>query len=147
MTRSDIILAATAEAIAEGHVLHVRADRAPASRKLRTDALPAVDLTLGPDARGSFLLVDYSRIRSGLEGRYTTAEAAAGAVRRLLTWGRISALSAALVAVYGPVERTHGHDIDDAQIAANGRRLRIFAESRPPLRGPLFGPGFGPFGR
>ena len=41
MSRADLILAAAVETIAEGHVLHVRAERAPASRKLRTPALPA----------------------------------------------------------------------------------------------------------
>lgn len=66
-------LTAVSNTIAAGHVLHVRASRLPGRRSPRRDEMPAVDFTLGPDARGGFLLVDYSQIKSGEEQRHATS--------------------------------------------------------------------------
>lgn len=147
MSRADIIVAAAVAALVEGHVLHVRAERVPASRKRRTHALGPVDLTVGPDARGAFLVVDYIQVRSGREDAHPTATEAVRAVRRLLAWGRIQSLFAALVAIYGPPEKCRSRFVDDARQIAAGARMRVAFAGRKPLVGPLFGPGFGPFGR
>lgn len=97
-----VTLAAAAAAIAEGHILHVRADRLPGRRHPKRDAMSAVDCTVGPDARGGFLVVDYSRIRSGEEVRHETAEEAVRAVRKRLGWGRLRALRAAVTRTCPP---------------------------------------------
>jgi len=146
---TEIVISSAVETITDGHVLHVRAERRPAKRSPRTPALEAVDLTVGPDGRGGFLVVDYTRIRSGREERFSTAEEAIRDVRRRLAWDRVvEGFRPALVAVHGrPEPPDHTRFAREAQIASDGRRMREFAERRPPLRGPLFGPGFGPFGR
>lgn len=97
-----LTLAAAAAAIAEGHVLHVRADRLPGRRSPKRDAMPAVDCTVGPDARGGFLVVDYGRLKSGEEQRHETAEEAVRGVRRLLGWERLRALRAAVTRTCPP---------------------------------------------
>jgi len=146
---AEIVISSAVETITDGHVLHVRADRRPAKRGPRTPALEAVDLTVGPDARGGFLVVDYTRILSGREERFSTAEEAIRDVRRRLAWDRVvEGFRPALVAVHGkPESPDYARFAREAQIASDGRRMREFSERRPPLRGPLFGPGFGPFGR
>ena len=97
-----VTLAAAATAITEGHILHVRADRLPGRRSPRRDAMPAVVCTVGPDARGGHLVVDYSRIRSGEEERHGTAKEAVRAVRRLLGWDRLRALRVAVTRTCPP---------------------------------------------
>lgn len=146
-TRNDIIVAAAETTIHDGHVLHVRAERLPGQRYPKRYPMPAVDLTVGPDGHGRFLVVDYSTIVSGDEQRHDTEKEAIRAVRRTLSWERIGSLSTALVKVHGEPEHQTGPSIDDARYRHEGTKLRSFAESRPILSGPLFGPGFGPFGR
>lgn len=97
-----VTIAAAAMAITEGHVLHVRADRLAGRRHPKRDAMPAVDCTVGPAARGGFLVIDYSRIRSGEEERHETAEEAVRAVRKLLGWDRLRALRAAVTRTCPP---------------------------------------------
>lgn len=106
-----------------------------------------MDLTIGPDARGAFLVVRYHHIRCGEEERYADATGAVQALEAEMGERFAPAVSAALVATFGAEERGHPREEREAQEREMGRRMREFAASRPPLRGPLFGPGFGPFGR
>lgn len=140
-TQNEITIQAAETTIAEGRVLHVRAERLPAKRgKDRRDAQPAVDLTVGPDASGGFLVVDYSRVSSGLEERFETAVLAIRAVRKALTWDRIASLRAALVAVHGEPEQGSSLAVEDARIIAQGARMHAAFGHRPGIVGPLFGP-------
>lgn len=142
MSANEITIQAAETMITEGRVLHVRAERLPAKRgKDRRDAQPAVDLTVGPDARGGFLVVDYSRVSSGVEERFETAALAIRAVRKALTWDRISALRLVLVRVHGEPDRSVSLAIEDARIVAAGTRMRGAFEHRGGIVGSLFGPG------
>ncbi len=137
--RDTMTLDAVALTIGEGHVLHVRADRLPAKRSPRRDAMPAANFTVGPDARGGFLLVDYSRVPSGREERHETAEIATREARKLVGWDRMPALRFALAAVHGVPKSTAGRDIEDMQTAARGAGLSKAFGHRRPLVAPLFG--------
>lgn len=142
MSANEITIQAAETTITEGRVLHVRADRLPAKRgKDRRDAQPAVDLTVGPDARGGFLVVDYSRVASGVEERFETATLAVRAVRKALTWDRIASLRAALVAVHGEAGQSPSLAIEDARLVSMGARMRGAFEHRGGIVGSLFGPG------
>ena len=137
--QAAVTLAAAEATIAEGHILHVRADRLPARRHPRRDPMPAADLTLGPDARGGYLVVDYARVRCGEEGRHELAAEAVRAARRLLGWERLAALRAALARVHGEAERASSV-VEEERLVETGARLRAAYEHRGGIAGPLFGP-------
>lgn len=137
--RDAVTLAATAETIVDGHVLHVRADRLPGRRSPHRNAMPSVDLTVGPDARGGFLVVDYSRVRCGEEDRHQDIQAAVTAVRRLLGWDRLRALRSELVRIHGEPEKSTRW-LEDLRAVERGARLRGAYGHKPGITGPLFGP-------
>ena len=138
-TQAAVTLAAAEAAIAAGTILHVRADRLPARRHPRRDPMPAVDLTVGPDARGGFLVVDYARVPCGEEVRHELAADAVRAARRLLGWERLAALRAALVRVHGEADRASSV-AEEERLAETGARMRAAYEHRGGIVGPLFGP-------
>jgi len=141
---TDRTLAAVEATIAEGRILHVRADRLPAKRYPRRDAMPAADFTVGPDARGGFLLVDYAKKPSGVEERYPTAPEATRAARKLLGWDRLGAARAAIRAIYGEPEHAPSLALEFARGVATGEQMvRAFGHKRG-ITGPIFGPsGYG----
>jgi len=140
MISAEAILTAAERTIAEGTILHVRAEALPGRRHPKREPLPAADLTLGPDARGGFLVVDYVRVRSGEEERHDSTALAVRAVRRRLGWDRLPALSQALVAVHGREEQP-SRVVEEARLVEAGERLRGAFGHRPGIVGPLFGPG------
>lgn len=133
MNRAEIITTSAVTTITEGHVLHVHADRLPGSRKAHTYAREAVDLTVGPDARGAFLVVDYSHRPGGVEERHATAAEAIRDVSRRLGGERmIAGLGIALVKVHGPAPKSDfSRTIREAQERSDGERMHAFADSRP----------------
>ena len=133
-------LEAVEATIAAGRVLHIRADRLPAKRSPRRDAMPAADFTLGPDARGGFLLVDYAKKPSGVEDRYPTALDATRAARKLLGWDRLSAARTALRVVHGEPEQAPSLAVEDARLVNAGERMRKAFGHKPDISGPIFGP-------
>lgn len=138
-TNTDPTVEAIETTIAEGRVLHVRADRLPAKRHPRRDAMPAADFTVGPDARGGFLLVDYAKKPSGVEDRYATAAEAARSARKILGWDRLAAAKAALRAIYGEPERATSMAAEDARLVAAGERMGRAYGHRRGITGPIFG--------
>lgn len=137
--RDMMTLDAVALTIGEGRILHVTAERLTAKRSPRRDAMPACSFTVGLDARGGFLVVDYSRLPSGEEERHETAEIATRAARKLVGWDRMPAFRAALRAIYGEPEKVESLCVEDARIAATGARLlRDFGHRRPVISA-LFG--------
>lgn len=140
MQRLSPIEAAAVTTIAEGSILHVRAERLPGRRVPKRAALPAVDCSVGPAAHGGYQVVDYSQIKSGREEHFDSAEAAVHEVRRMLGWDRLRALSHALVKVHGPVEKQPSLFEENARTVARGERLRGAYGHKPGITGPLFGP-------
>lgn len=141
---ADRTIVAVEEIITEGRILHVRADRLPAKRHPRRDAMPAADFTVGPDARGGFLVVDYIKKPGGVEERHTTAAEAARAARKLLGWNRLGAARDAIRAIYGEPERAPSLALEFARGVAVGEQMvRAFGHKRG-IVGPIFGPsGYG----
>ena len=138
--RDALTLASAVETIIAGHILHVRSERLPGRRRPRRDPMPLVDLTVGPDALGAFLLVDYATIRSGEEQRHAVAEQAIRQVRLLLGWERLRALRHALLVVHGPPEQPASRFIEDARMVARGAALSRAFGHKAGITGPIFGP-------
>jgi hypothetical protein len=132
MAATKRIHAAALRAIMDGHVLHVRAPAA--------GGLGRVDCTLGPDARGGFLVVDYARAPGGEERRFGDADEASSAALELLGERRVNALSLALAKVHGEPERESGRWVEDTRTVERGARLRGAYGHRSGITGPLFGP-------
>ena len=127
--------------IGDGDVLHVRAPALPGKRNPRRYPMPAVDLTVGPDAKGGFLVVDYTRRRSGVEDAFASAPEAIRVVVRALGSERMGALRLALRKIHGEPERPDASRLEeDARAIARGARLRAAFEHRGGIIGPLFGP-------
>lgn len=137
-----ITLAAAVRTIAEGHVLHVRADALPGKRRPRRDAMPTVDLTVGPDGSGGFLVVDYSQVKSGEEEQHASAEEAIRQVRRRLGWDRLWALRVALRKVHGDAEKVPSRFVEEWQGVDRGARLRVAYGHKANIEGCMGGPSF-----
>ena len=137
-----ITLAAAIRTIAEGHILHVRAAGVPGTRRPLRASMPPVDLTVGPDVRGGFLVVEYSTVKSGDEERYPDAEAAIRAVRRRLGWERLRALRVALTKVHGDVEKTPSRFVEEWQSIERGARLNVTYGHKANIEGCMGGPSF-----
>lgn len=146
MTLAAIALSAATATIEEGRVLHVRADRLPGRRSPKRAAMPAIDCTVGPDARGGFLVVNYSRVKSGEEARHETAEDAVGVVLGLLGENRLYAIRFALRRIYGEPERQPSRFAEDERLVARGAALRRAYGHRPDITGCMGGPAYGVHG-
>ena len=125
-----ITVAAAVRAVAEGHVLHVRA---PEPR--------GVDLTAGPHPVAGALVVGYAVIRSGEEERHATPEEAIAAVGRRLDW-HLDALRAALVKLHGPPEQAPSRHVEEARIAERGAALTRAFGHKADIQGAMGGPSF-----
>ena len=136
-----ITLAAAIRTIAEGHILHVQAAGVPGTRRPLRASMPPVDLTVGPDARGGFLVVEYSTVKSGDEERYPDAEAAIREVERRLVW-RFQALRVALTKVHGDVEKTPSRFVEEWQSIERGARLNVTYGHKVNIEGCMGGPAF-----
>ncbi len=141
MNSVTVTVTAAQMTIADGDVLHVQAPALPGKRSPRRYPMPAVDMTVGPDAKGGFLLVDYSRRRNGVEDAFTSEQAAIRFVVRTLGAERMGALRMALRKIHGEPERPDTSRLEEeARLVATGARLRGAFEHRGGIRGSLFGP-------